>query len=117
MGKAEIELKGEIGAGQEPGDADSHRFHRLPVDLLFCDQTGAVAVPKTGTTGKKCVLVGNPSVGMEGNRRNIQFIRLTAPVQGFDVLQNMGEFMAAEIHKVFGHGVKHERVVRVGAMA
>ena len=54
---------------------------------------------------------------MEGNRRNIQCIRLTAPVQGFDVLQNMGEFMTAEIHKVFGHGVKHERVVRVGAMA
>jgi hypothetical protein len=25
--------------------------------------------------------------------------------------------MAAEVHKVFGHGVKHERVVRVGAMA
>lgn len=78
--EAEIKLQREIGAGEESGDTNPHRFHRFPPDFLFCDKAGSVAIAKTGPTGEEGVGVGQGGVGMKRNRGKVELPRLATTI-------------------------------------
>jgi hypothetical protein len=117
VGKSQVKLESKVSAGQESGHTNPYFFHGGSVDFSFGHQAGTVAIAKAGPAGQKRVAVRNRGVSVKGNGRDVQLLRLTTKIEGFDILQNVGEFVATQVHQIFCHGVKHEGIVRIGAMA
>ena len=85
----------------------------------FClgHQHRAVAVAHARAAGQQRVFVAHISVGVNADRRNIQFAARGAFVQRLDVLQNVLKPEAVRRNQFLRQPVKHEGVIRVRRMA
>ena len=98
MRQAEVKLQRQVGTGEKSRNTDTHFFHAVSIDHLFCYETRAVSVPEAGPAGEKGIGTINRGIGMERDGGDIELLRLATTVESFDVLKNMGELMATKIH-------------------
>jgi len=75
-----------------------------------------VPVPHARSAGQQRVFVCYVRIGMDRDRRNVQFASNCAFVQRLNILQSMLEPVSAQVDLILGHRIKHERIVRIWGM-
>jgi hypothetical protein len=83
----------------------------------FADHNRPVSIPHARSAGKQSVFICYVRIGMDRNRGNVQLTSKRSLIQCLNVFQAMLESIPAQIDLILGHGVKHERVVRVWGMS
>ncbi len=78
------------------------------------DQHRTVAIAHARAAGKERITIAHIGVGVNRDGRDIELGAHGALVQGLDIFQAMLKLVAAQVDLVFGHGVKHEGIIRIG---
>ena len=74
----------------------------------------AVAFAHGCTAIHQSIVLGDVGVGMNGDRRNFKVLIHGSMVECFDVLEFVNKIVPGRWESVGGHGVEHERIIRVG---
>src|SRR6266705_5695970 len=80
----------------------------------FSDNNWSVSIAHACAAWKQCVLVGDISIRVDGDRGNMQLAAPRALIQRLNIFQPMVETITAKIDFVFGHCVEHEGIVGIG---
>ena len=110
----EPKLQREERARHRARHSNAERSNFLSREFLARHQHRPVAVAHARAARQQRVLVTHVRVGVDADRRDVEFAPAGPLVQGLDVLQDMLEVVAAVIDQPLGQTVKHERVVRIG---
>src|SRR5713226_2586525 len=104
------------GGGQSSWDCDPRGWQIARTERFFCHDHGTVFVPHAASTGQKGILVEEMGVGMNADGRHVELAAQRSAVERLDILKLMTKLQVAGVELVMRQGVKHESVVRVGAM-
>jgi len=80
------------------------------------DEDRAIALPHRRTGIHHAVAVGDEQVGRKGHRGHLELGGARAAIQRLDVLEHMLDGHPGNLHLPGRERIKHERVVRVGAV-
>src|SRR4051794_40404992 len=112
----EIQSKGQVCARQLAGNGDRFAAKLLQGYGAACDDHRAVAIAHTRTTSAKDVFVVQVCVRVYADGRKLQLRGKRAAIECFDIDELVRELIIARFYLVVGERVKHERVVRIGAV-
>ncbi len=107
---------------QERGGHLAGDQHGFPLEIVYGHWLAGhhqrtIPVTHARTAGRQGVVLRDVGIGVNADRRDVQFRAEGAIVQGLYVLQDMLERPLSGVDAFVRQGVEHERVVRVGAVA
>ena len=105
------------GGRQFAGDGDPPVDQPLGIAGRAGDDHRPVVVADAGTARAQGVLVGDIRVSVQADGGQLQLAREGPLVQRLDILQLVREAIRPGVDLVVRQGVKHERVVGIGAVA
>ena len=114
---AQPQLQREEGAGHRARHGDLLAGDFRPGELLLRHQHRPIAVAHARAARQQGILVAHVGVGVNADRRDVQFAPRGPLVEGLDVLQDVLEAKPVGRNQLAGQPVEHERIVRVGRVA
>ena len=118
------QTQGKVSARHFAGDRNPFRAKKRANHIIvlarffFAErhENRAVAVAHARPAGKQGIPVQDMGIGVNGDRRNIQFAPHGSFIQGLDILKDMLKAIVSRLDLAFRHGVEHEGVIRVRGM-
>ena len=86
-----IQLAGQIGGGQVPGNRDALALQLLGLHGTGGDDHGTVAIADAGPAGHQHVLVGDVRIGVIGDGAQLVLALHGLPVQRLDIFEHVPE--------------------------
>ncbi len=111
------QLQQQVRAGHRAWHPDPVVGHLADLHRFPGHDHRPTAVTKTSAAAQQGVLIHHVAVGVGADRRDVQFAFHGLVVEGFDVGNDMLEREAVGLQFAVGQGVKHERIIRVRAVA
>ena len=103
--------------GEGAGDGDFDFAERAGGEREAGDDHGAVALADAAAAGHQGVVILDVGVGVEGDGCDVEeLFGHGAAIEGLDIAEGMGKFIAGDADFVGGEAVEHECVVGIGAV-
>ena len=107
----------QVGRGERAGDGDLDAAQLLGCQRLAGDDHGSVAFAHAAAAAHQRVVLLQVGVGVEADGGYVEEgLILGSQVEGLDVAQSVGEFVAGDANLVGGQSIEHESVIGVGTV-